>query len=436
MPNDCLSQQLQRLTRGMAADMLGSLSDQELIDRFLVSKDEAAFEAMVRRHGPMAYRVCWRVLQQDQDVEDAFQATFLLLAQKLRSVRKHHSLASWIHGVAVRVARKIEIRSATRRRHERRAARAPYGTPNDSGGKELLAFLDTELLRLPEAWRLAVLVHCFEGRSQQEAATLLGWSLNTFRRRLGKARNRLQSRLKLLDAAGSLATPINALLDFTSGDMAPKALVKSTVNAAASMAGGKWPTCVSAQVLSIMAGVSRTMSISLIKTAALVVVAVVLCGAGASLFASYVCVNPPTMVVYKADPPLASNRLEEAGKKPETLFEQDQPSVKASAPVVVQSIPRAGDTKVDAAAITEIKVTYSKEMKDGSWSWSQISKESFPQMTGKPHYEKDQRTCVLPVKLEPGKTYVLWLNPPRFQGFVDTDGNSAVFYPLVFETKP
>jgi len=110
-------------------------------------------------------------------------------------------------------------------------------------------------------------------------------------------------------------------------------------------------------------------------------------------------------------------------------------TVKDAPPVVVKTEPRAGDTQVDAATVTEIRVTFSKDMADGSWSWSQISKETFPKTTGKPHYAADKRTCVLPVKLEPGKAYVLWLNPPKFQGFRDTDGNPAVFYPLVFETK-
>jgi RNA polymerase sigma-70 factor (ECF subfamily) len=436
MPEERLSSQLQRLTRGMAADLLEPLSDQDLVERFLASRDEAAFEAMVRRHGPVAYRVCWSVLQQTQDVEDAFQATFLLLAQNLRWVRKRNSLSSWIHGVALRVARRIETRRATRRRHELHAAAQRSVQSGDGDQRELLAALDAELLRLPEPWRLAVLLHCCEGRTQREAATVLGWSLNTFRRRLAKARHRLQSRLRSLESVGSLAMPIHALLGSNSGNAPPKALFKTTVDAAASMVGGQMPACVSARVLSIVAGVSRSMSISMIKNAAPVVIAIVLGGGGAGLFAHHAGANPPTMALHRVDPGLAPNRLEEAGKNPEVLFEQEQASVKASAPVVVKTEPQAGDTKVDAANVTEIKVTFSKEMKNGSWSWSQISKETFPQTTGKPHYDKDQRTCVLPVKLEPGKTYVLWLNPPRFQGFVDTEGNSAVFYPLVFETKP
>ncbi len=110
-------------------------------------------------------------------------------------------------------------------------------------------------------------------------------------------------------------------------------------------------------------------------------------------------------------------------------------TVKDAPPVVVRTEPQAGDAQVDAAKVSEIRVTFSKDMADQSWSWSQISVETFPTMTAKPHYEKDKRTCVLPVKLGPGKAYVIWLNPAKFQGFRDTDGNPAVFYPLVFETK-
>src|SRR5215475_10676633 len=99
---------LRNLTRGMAAETWRSQSDRQLVERLRAGPDEAVFVALVRRHGPMVYRVCWRVLQQEQDCEDAFQATFLLLAQKLRTVRKHGSVASWLHGVAYRAALKAK----------------------------------------------------------------------------------------------------------------------------------------------------------------------------------------------------------------------------------------------------------------------------------------------------------------------------------------
>src|SRR5262245_25459358 len=109
---------LRRLTRGMAVETWSELSDRQLVEQFLARRDESIFEAILRRHGPMVYRVCWRVLQHPQDVEDAFQATFLLLAQNLRTIRKRDSLASWLHGIAHRVSLKARSRQAARQRHE------------------------------------------------------------------------------------------------------------------------------------------------------------------------------------------------------------------------------------------------------------------------------------------------------------------------------
>jgi hypothetical protein len=110
--------------------------------------------------------------------------------------------------------------------------------------------------------------------------------------------------------------------------------------------------------------------------------------------------------------------------------EQEKPSVKSLPAVVVKTIPEAGDTKVDPS-ITEIQATFSKKMTDKSWSWAG-AEDSW--VTGKPHYLPDGKTCVLPVKLEPGKTYVVWLNSPSFQNFKDTRGQSSLPYLLVFET--
>ena len=103
-------------------------------------------------------------------------------------------------------------------------------------------------------------------------------------------------------------------------------------------------------------------------------------------------------------------------------------------PVVVETVPQSGDTNVDPS-ISEIRVTFSKEMTDGSWSWSQSSDETFPQVTEEPRYLADKRTCVLPVKLQAAKTYVSWLNSAKFGNFKDAQGRSAVPYLLIFETR-
>ena len=115
--------------------------------------------------------------------------------------------------------------------------------------------------------------------------------------------------------------------------------------------------------------------------------------------------------------------------------EGERVSVATMPPVVVKTVPQAGNTQVDAAKVTSIQVTFSKQMTDGSWAWANISGDSFPTMTGQPSYDKKRRTCTLPVKLEPGKAYAIWLNTEKFQDFRDTDGRPAVPYLLVFETK-
>src|SRR5439155_18954943 len=108
-------------------------------------------------------------------------------------------------------------------------------------------------------------------------------------------------------------------------------------------------------------------------------------------------------------------------------------TVEAMPPVVVKTVPQAGMTNVDAKT-TEIQVTFSKEMMDESWSWSQLSDDTFPKINGKPKYLKNKRTCVVTVKLEPDKTYAIWLNSEKFGNFKDADGRSAVPYLLVFKT--
>ena len=112
----------------------------------------------------------------------------------------------------------------------------------------------------------------------------------------------------------------------------------------------------------------------------------------------------------------------------------DEVTLESVPAVVVKTVPEAGASDADPK-LTEIKVTFSKDMMDGTWSWTTLSKESFPTIDGKPKYLADKRTCVLPVNLEPGKTYAIWINSAKFGNFKDADGRSAVPYLLVFKTK-
>jgi hypothetical protein len=109
--------------------------------------------------------------------------------------------------------------------------------------------------------------------------------------------------------------------------------------------------------------------------------------------------------------------------------------LQSAPPVVVATVPQAGQTGV-APGATEIRVTFSKPMQDGSWSWVKTSDASFPRLTGRPHFTADRRTCVLPVALDPGKTYVIWLNHAPSENFRDEAGHQALDYLLTFSTRP
>jgi RNA polymerase sigma-70 factor (ECF subfamily) len=129
---------------------------------------------------------------------------------------------------------------------------------------------------------------------------------------------------------------------------------------------------------------------------------------------------------------MAISTSAQEGRKPKAAMGID--GVKTAPPVVVATEPRAGADDVDPG-LTEIKITFSKEMQDGNFALAQLSKQTFPQTTGKPKYLGDKRTCVLPVKLEPGKTYVIALNKPPYDSFMDKEKRKALQYLLVFETK-
>src|SRR5215469_238664 len=109
-------------------------------------------------------------------------------------------------------------------------------------------------------------------------------------------------------------------------------------------------------------------------------------------------------------------------------------TVATAPPVVIRTVPEAGQAEVDPA-LKEVRVTFSKPMRDGSWSWAQTSPSAFPKLAGQPSYQADQRTAVLPVALEPGHTYAIWVNSPSHENFQDSDGRKAVPYFLVFSTR-
>jgi RNA polymerase sigma factor (sigma-70 family) len=175
------------------------MSDTALLERFVRQRDEGAFAALVARHGPMVLGVCRRVLRDRHEAEDAFQATFLILARKAGSLRRPQSLAAWLYGTARRLAltaRRARSRRLRREVHGRESLPPAQGDPLDElRARELLRVLDEEMARLPEAYRLPMILCGLEGRSREEAARLLGGSAGSVKGRLEHGRARLRARL-------------------------------------------------------------------------------------------------------------------------------------------------------------------------------------------------------------------------------------------------
>ncbi len=171
-------------------------SDADLLTRFVLARDEPAFEELVRRHGPLVWTVCRQMLPHHADAEDAFQAVFLALIQGAGTIRAGQALPSWLHGVAVRVAEKAKRTSGRRKVRETRAAVLERDLPiPDAAWTTLMAAVHEEIQRLPDAERTAFILCDLEGVRQPDAAARLGWPLGTLSGRLCKARQRLIDQL-------------------------------------------------------------------------------------------------------------------------------------------------------------------------------------------------------------------------------------------------
>jgi RNA polymerase sigma factor (sigma-70 family) len=262
------------------------LTDGQLLDRFLSRRDEDAFAALLRRHGPMVLGVCRRVLNDAHDAEDAFQATFLVLARKAASLRGRERLGGWLHGVAYRASLKARAALARRRARERAAAaRAAREGAAEAPWAELLPLLDQELDRLPEPYRLALVLCALQGRSRKEAARQLGLPEGTLSSRLATGRRLLAERLSRRGVALSGGALAVLLSQGTASANVPAPLVVATSNAAALVAAGRL-AAVSVPVALVTRGVLRAMFFTKLKVAVGVLLAVAALGAGGLAYRS------------------------------------------------------------------------------------------------------------------------------------------------------
>jgi RNA polymerase sigma factor (sigma-70 family) len=294
---------------------LRELPDQELLRQFAGGHEEAAFQALLGRHGPMVLDVCRGVLGDSADAEDAFQATFLVLVRKAGSIRKTASLGSWLHGVAYRTALKAKARLAGRHQHEARVPARPPSEPDDPSWREVRQVLHEELSRLPERYRAPLVLCYLEGATQEAAAVRLSLAKSTLRVRLERGRALLRTRLvrRGLGPAAFLAAAAWPTAEASA--CVPAALACSTVRAAALVvAGGADSAAVSARAADLAQEVGHTMSLGKGKAAVLVAVVVGLLGAGSvALIHQGVQVEAPPAPAREAGPPAVQARLDRTG---------------------------------------------------------------------------------------------------------------------------
>lgn len=232
------SQVIQQVCKLVFADELG-LTDAQLLERFIAHRDDAAFEAMVRRHGPMVLAVCQRVLSDYHDAEDAFQATFLVLVRKAASIVPREMVGNWLYGVAYQTAVRAKVANAKRRAREKQVQVMPDPVAPPDLRQDLRPLLDQELSRLPAKYRVPIVLCDLEGKSHREAARQLGWPIETVSGRLARARKLLAARLARRGLALALGSLAVVLPQSAAPACIPPSLLAATIKAASAMAAGK-----------------------------------------------------------------------------------------------------------------------------------------------------------------------------------------------------
>jgi RNA polymerase sigma factor (sigma-70 family) len=274
---------LQHIRKLAGSALTSDPSDSQLLERFLSTREERAFAVLVERYNRLVWSVCWQVLHHRQDAEDAFQATFLVLARHARTIRRTETVAGWLYRVARRLATRAGMNMATQRTHEKRVRNRRVEEPgSELALSELQAVLHEELNRLPDRYRAPFYLCCLEGKTGPEAARLLSWKEGTVTGRLAEARKLLRRRLarrgfELSAILGACAVSSELFAG------APAGLVKATVKAAIAFAAGQTAATVcSASVAGLVRAGLKAAFLAKVQSAGLLLLAAgVLAYAGA-----------------------------------------------------------------------------------------------------------------------------------------------------------
>jgi RNA polymerase sigma factor (sigma-70 family) len=278
-----MSKAIQHIRRTLIQQDKAGLTDAQLLTSFVERRDEDAFAALVRRHGPMVWGVCRRLLDH-HDAQDGFQATFLVLVGKAASVVPREAVANWLYGVARQVALEARRRAARRRVRERQVPDMPEPAVSDGGiCNDLLPMLDQELSRLPDKYRGLIVLCDLEGKTIREAARQLGCPEGTVASRLARGRAMLAKRLGRhgLQLSGSALATVLAR-DVASASV-PISVVSSTIKSAGLVLAGNAAGAIALKVAALREGALKIMLLAKLKkvTLALLVFATMGVGAGA-----------------------------------------------------------------------------------------------------------------------------------------------------------
>jgi RNA polymerase sigma-70 factor (ECF subfamily) len=296
MANGQLGNVLRHIRRLMGAPAAGDQTDRQLLERFVHQGEEAAFTALVQRHGPLVWGVCRRLLSQTHDAEDAFQATFFVLARKAASVAWQESMANWLYGVALRIATKARGQTARRQARERQVLdMTTADSKQQQSWHDLRPLLDEEVNRLPAKYRAPVVLCYLQGKTNEQAAQELGCPKGTILSRLARARERLRDRLARRGVALPAALLIALLSQNAAPAAVPAALIDSTPKAALLFAAGQAAAAgtVSAQAAIFAEGVLKSMFVTKVTIAATVLLALSVLGTGTGVFIHQALADKP-----------------------------------------------------------------------------------------------------------------------------------------------
>jgi RNA polymerase sigma factor (sigma-70 family) len=306
---------LQHLRRAVLLREGAGLTDGQLLGEFISRRDEAALAAVVRRHGPMVWGVCRRILRNHHDAEDAFQATFLVLVRKAASIVPREMVGNWLYGVARQTALKARATAAARKERERQVAEMPEPAVTEHDRwLDLQPLLDDELSRLPDKYRCVIVLCDLGGKTRKEAARQLGVPEGTVAGWLARARARLAKRL----ARHGLAVSGGALAAMLSPNVAsaavPTLVVSSTIKAASLFAAGQAATGVIAPtVAALTEGVLKTMLLNKLKVAVAVLLVVLACvGGGTVAFLPLAAARQPTLTEKQDEKQQTAKKAEDA----------------------------------------------------------------------------------------------------------------------------